>query len=513
VIAVLVVLTGSRSLDAAAPAVDAAFAKFWHAANPAEAEKAIAEIIKSGVSVTDAEAVLKRGRPYATDAPRGIVRLSHQIDGVEYAYTLDVPESYAPNRSYQVRIQLHGGVGRPDAAPRGNGIGALAGAEQIYILPTAWSDAEWWTDRQLANLRVILDRVKRTYNVDENRVVLSGVSDGGTGTYYVSMRETTPFAAFLPLNGAIAVLRSSNVRTDGEIFPNNVVNKPFFIVNGGRDPLYPTTLVEPYIQQMIKGGTTVKYLPQPEAVHNTAWWPEVKDIYEAFVREHPRNPHPEHLTWETDLSAGTNRAHWLVIDAVAKGKPEATAFSDVNDFVSGSEPNFGIRAAGMRVTAVTAGSNAASFGLLPGDIVAKINQRVIPQGVDLVDLMSIYDKGDLLTFVVTRDGQSLELKGTYNPVSTPKVTPMFTHVRPTGRVDATRSGNTVTATTRGVEKFTVLVSPDAFDLTRPLTVVANGKTVFNARVTSSLATLLKWAARDNDRTLLYAAEVPVTLAP
>ena len=41
--------------------------------------------------------------------------------------------------------------------------------------------------------------------------MLSGVSDGGTGTYYFSMRDTTPFASFLPLNGAIAVLRSSNV--------------------------------------------------------------------------------------------------------------------------------------------------------------------------------------------------------------------------------------------------------------------------------------------------------------
>jgi predicted peptidase len=67
----------------------------------------------------------------------------------------------------------------------GNGaIGALAGAEQIYILPSGWVDAEWWTDVQLDNLRTVLDTVKRTYNVDENRVVLSGVSDGGTAAYY-----------------------------------------------------------------------------------------------------------------------------------------------------------------------------------------------------------------------------------------------------------------------------------------------------------------------------------------
>ena len=65
------------------------------------------------------------------------------------------------------------------------GIGRLAGAEQIYVLPAAWNDAPWWSDAQVDNLRGILDAVKRTYNVDENRVVLSGVSDGGTGAYFV----------------------------------------------------------------------------------------------------------------------------------------------------------------------------------------------------------------------------------------------------------------------------------------------------------------------------------------
>jgi hypothetical protein len=257
----------------------------------------------------------------------------------------------------------------------------------------------------------------------------------------------------------------------------------------------------------------VKYLPQPDAVHNTAWWPEVKDTYEAFVAAHPRHPVPERLTWETDLSAGTNRAHWLVVDALSQSKPEAASLPDVNDFVSAAEPNFGIRSAGMRVTAVTAGSNAAAFGLLPGDVVAKIGERVIPQGVDLVELMSVYDAGQPLTLTVARGGQPVELKGTYNPVSAPRVTPMFVHTKPTGRVDLSRSGNTVTATTRGVQRFTLLVSADAFDLSRPITVVADGKTVFDGRATPTLATLLKWAARDNDRTMLFVAEVPVTLAP
>ena len=87
--------------------------------------------------------------------------------------------------------------------------------------------------------------MKREYNVDENRVVVSGVSDGGTGAYYVAMRDTTPYASFLPLNGYVLVLRSPELQISGSLFLNNLRNKPLYIVNGGKDPLYPMDTVEP----------------------------------------------------------------------------------------------------------------------------------------------------------------------------------------------------------------------------------------------------------------------------
>ena len=32
-------------------------------------------------------------------------------------------------------------------------------------------------------------------------------------------------------------------------------------------------------------GVAVDYHPRPEAGHNTAWWPELKDTFEGFVRD------------------------------------------------------------------------------------------------------------------------------------------------------------------------------------------------------------------------------------
>jgi hypothetical protein len=69
----------------------------------------------------------------------------------------------------------------------------------------------------------------------------------------------------------------------------------------------------------------------------------------------------------------------------------------------------------------------------------------------------------------------------------------------------------VELTTRGIAGLTLLISPDAFDLSQPISVTANGRNASVQRVEPSVATLMKWAAHDNDRTMLVGAELHVTL--
>ncbi len=85
----------------------------------------------------------------------------------------------------------------------------------------------------------------------------------------------------------------------------------------------------------------------------------------------------------------------------------------------------------------------------------------------------------------------------------------FTHTRRSGRVDIVRTANAFDAKTRGVGAFTVLLSPDAIDFSKPVTVTVNGKPAFNAMVKVDPAVLLRWSARDNDRTTLYGAELRI----
>lgn len=507
------VLIGAAAVSAmqtAAPAgaADAAFTRFFQAGTPQETAAASEQIVASGVSFDEALRRLKQGRVYSRDVARGTVKQSYKSEGTEYFYTLDVPESYDPARQYQVRVQLHGGVGRrEDSAPQDATGGRLQGAEQIYVMPVAWRDAPWWTHRQTGNLRSILDLLKRTYNVDENRVVLSGVSDGGTGTYYEAMRDTTPFAAFLPLNGFVMVLRNEQSESDGDLFPNNMVNKPMFVVNGGRDPLYPTSAVDPYVAQLKKGGVDLEYRPQPNAGHDTSWWPQVKDEYEAFVASHPRRPLPDSISWEAGPTEIPARAHWLVIERLAGEQPGDAALPDLNKMPSAPAPEFGIRGIGARISRVAAGSNAAQMGLKGGDVVATINNQPAPAATDLVEVLRSYPAGRPLILTVKRGEETIRLTGRYAPSVIPgEADAMFPRQRESGRVDLTRTGNRVEATARGVGAFTLLLSPDQFDLSKPVTVVVNGKTAYEGSVQKDLRTLLKWSARDNDRTMLFASE-------
>jgi acetyl esterase/lipase len=520
--------------------IDAAFKTFWDARNPQDAAKVVPTVLQSGVTFDEAFQRLKTGRTYVATAPKGVVKGSRSAHAKEFFYSLNVPESYDPTRRYQVRFQLHGGVMRPSNQPRGDGtIGALAGAEQIYIIPYAWADAPWWAEAQLENVDAILDTVKRSYNIDENRVVLCGVSDGGTGAFYFAMRHTTPFASYLPLNGNLLVLRSDDIRS-GDLFPNNLRNKPFFVVNGGRDPLYPASYVGPYVEHLKEKGVDVVYQPQPNGVHNTAWWPDVKDTFEAFVREHPRSALPDVLTWETGDTAVHNRAQWLIIDtlgeiAEARGRqPSAAAIArlpaspargmkgspseadqsldDLNDMPQPPSADFGVQSIGMRINRVVPGSNADRIGLKAGDVLVRLNGQTMPAALDVADALDDTPPGSKIDLRVARENLPVELTGIYQPqivASPPRH--LFARAAPSGRVDLVRAGNTVTATTRGVAAFTLLLSPDQFDFGKPVKVVANGRTVFEGKVEKSLRTLLKFAAADNDRTMLFGAAIHVDL--
>ena len=174
--------------------------------------------------------------------------------------------------------------------------------------------------------------------------------------------------------------------------------------------------------------------------------------------------------------------------------------------------DFGARSIGLRVNKVAEGSNAARIGLKAGDVLLRVNDRSVAAASGVGDALSDEPPGSKITLLIARDNQPVELEGIYQPqiVETP-AKPLFARGGAPGRVDLVRAGNVVTATTRGVAAFTLLLSPDQFDFGKPVKVIANGKTEFDGKVEKSTRTLMKYAASDNDRTMLFGAELHIKL--
>jgi hypothetical protein len=503
-----VALTQPREPD---PRVEEAFERFWDATATDVAAAADA-VAATGVSFDRAMARLKSGRRYSGAVLTGVLSASYRGPDHEFFYSLDVPAGYDPRRAYPVRFQLHGGIGaREENRPiRDPGLGELRGPRDsaIYIQPTSWIDVPWWTTSQVRNLRTILEIVKRTYNVDDNRVSISGVSDGGTAGFYVAMRDATPYASFASLIGSFMLLASRTLNL-GDLYPNNLVNRPFFVVNGGRDPLYPADAVEPTIRYLRTGGVPVEYLAIPDAGHDTSWWPAVQPAFERFVAARRRNPLPDRVTWQRGDDDPFTRAHWVVVDRL--GDEQGRTLPDVNEVATPLSLLFGLRITAGQISYVMPDSTAGALGIQRSDVIRQINGETVASIADLDRALErCCPVGVPLRVIVSRGGRAIELAGTYSPDRPfgPTI-PMFPRRGRSGRVDVVRSGNTVEATTQGVSEYTLLLSPDRFDFARPIRVVTNSRTSFEGRVERSLATLLKWAAIDRDRTMLFGAELKV----
>ena len=307
-------------------AIERAFRSFWAAPNPASAAGRIDAILKTGVSFEDALTQIRRGRDHDADVPRGLQIGRHRtFDGLDQEYVFIIPKTYDATRPYQVRVQLHGGIARarPVAVNRVRTDVLPSSVDEILVFPIGWVRSLWWSATQVDNLARILDRLKRTYNVDENRVYLTGVSDGGTGVYFMAFRDVTPWASFLPLIGHMVVLGTKSVLADGEMYPGNAVNKPLYVVNTGRDRMYPAHVTQIYVEHLRRLGASVVFRVYPELDHSTEWWANDRPEFESFVQDNPREPLPDRISWQTERVDRFNRAHWLIIDRLGSVEGES----------------------------------------------------------------------------------------------------------------------------------------------------------------------------------------------
>jgi poly(3-hydroxybutyrate) depolymerase/prenyltransferase beta subunit len=122
-------------------------------------------------------------------------------------YTLYVPESYDGSKALPVILFLHGGGerGKDGIVPAQVGIGPAVlkrpgGFPALVVFPQARES--WAADSpDIKAALAALDQVMSTYKVDPKRVILTGISMGGRGSWELAAAHPGRFAAVVPICG------------------------------------------------------------------------------------------------------------------------------------------------------------------------------------------------------------------------------------------------------------------------------------------------------------------------
>lgn len=175
-------------------------------------------------------------------------------DGERGGFWLYVPEHYSPDQALPLVMALHGGSGTGhqflwswlrDARSHG----------AILIAPTSVGGT--WAlsgeDLDTPNIERMLDFVRANWTVDPERLLLTGMSDGGTFTYVSGLGGTSPFTHLAPISAAFHPLLAQI--TDAE----RVQGLPIHIVHGALDWMFPASMAQEAERVLTRAGAKVTY--------------------------------------------------------------------------------------------------------------------------------------------------------------------------------------------------------------------------------------------------------------
>jgi phospholipase/carboxylesterase len=199
----------------------------------------------------------------------------HNEPGSRGGFSLYVPEYYTPDRAWPLVMALHGGSG--------NGRGFLwswlrdaRSHGAILVAPTATGNtwALMGEDTDSANLARILSSVQARWNIDPTKLLLTGMSDGGTFCYVTGLEGASPFTHLAPVAATFHPLMAE--MADAE----RLRGLPVYLVHGKLDWMFPVQVARQTHQALSAAGAEVTYR-------------ELDDLSHTY----PREINPAILSW------------------------------------------------------------------------------------------------------------------------------------------------------------------------------------------------------------------------
>lgn len=198
-----------------------------------------------------------------TEPERGLLHFNNRR-GQRGGYSLYVPEYYTSDRTWPLVVVLHGGSGHGadflwswlrDARAFGFILAAPSSRDRTWSLHSPGVDA--------AGLNRMLDTISGKWNVDTNRLLLNGISDGGTYAMLLSTVKHSPFTHYAPVAAAVHVLMNQ----DG-LVAAPVQDKRVYHVHGGQDWMFPVEKARSAAQALEDAGAAITYREIEDLSHN-----------------------------------------------------------------------------------------------------------------------------------------------------------------------------------------------------------------------------------------------------
>jgi phospholipase/carboxylesterase len=177
-------------------------------------------------------------------------------------YSLYVPEYYDGSGPWPLVVALHGGSGHGadflwlwlrEARSRGF----------LLLAPTSygstWSLIEEAVDGR--PLRDLVERIGQAYSVDRERILLTGMSDGGTFALLAGLQEHALFTHLAPISCVLHPM----ILADGSIA--RAAGKPIYLVHGALDWMFPIAVAREGRNQLSAAGAKITFREIPDLSH------------------------------------------------------------------------------------------------------------------------------------------------------------------------------------------------------------------------------------------------------
>lgn len=201
-------------------------------------------------------------------AQTGLLFREVTVRGQVRKYAVLVPRGYTPATPTPTIVFLNGsgecGTDGSKQAVVGLGSAALLAPERwpfIIIFPQKPSSADLWVDHDDL-VMATLDATRREFAVDDTRLYLTGLSQGGRGTWEIAARHPRLFAAIVPVCGF----------GDPEPLGPALKDMPVWAFHGEKDNVVPAAKTRAIIDAISKAGGQPTATYFKDADHN-AWDP------------------------------------------------------------------------------------------------------------------------------------------------------------------------------------------------------------------------------------------------